>query len=176
MTKKKNMTDPSQEAKVQPQTGVVGCNFMEIVEDSMLNGGVKKAISELEKLAEAGNADAAYFLAECYLKGNVFPASDDKGAKYLVLAAKLGNTKALVRLGGIGFHNAESEEEKEEVLSDFRKAAFAGHPEAEFIVAAFYEMGYGCKVNKKMAALWGLKASIDHCDRGVVKEILDLHD
>ena len=149
-------------------------NFMEIVETAMLNGGVKTVAPCLEKIAEKGDAQAAFFLAECYLKGDVFSCDDDKAAKYLVQASKLGNTDAHVRLGAIGYFNAKSADEFIEVFDDFHQAALAGHPEAEFIISMFYEKGYGCKQNKTLAQLWRLKAHLDHFDRKVVCDLLGL--
>lgn len=172
---KKNATASKVGAKAQQsQNGVVGSNFMIEVEKAMLNDNVEKTISTLEKMAKSGNAEAAYFLGECFLKGNAFPLDKNKAAYFLVKAAKLGNTEALVALGSIKYANAQTEPEREDVFNDFHQAALNGHPEAEYIIAVFLEAGYGCKSNKELAALWGMKASIDHYNKEEAIEILGL--
>lgn len=165
---------PQAGVTAQPQTGVVGSNFMIEVEKAMLNDNVEKTISTLEKMAESGNAEAAYFLGECFLKGNAFPLDKEKAAYFLEKAAKLGNTEALVALGSIEYANAQTEPEREDVFNDFHQAALNGHPEAEYIIAVFLEAGYGCKSNKELAVLWGMKASIDHYNKEEAIWILGL--
>ncbi len=147
--------------------------FMEIVEKIALSKGVKAALDYCKDLAEGGNADAAYFLAETYLKGNVCNQDYEKGAKYLCVAAKLGHVEALVRCGSFGYcSETTDEDEQTEIFDYFHQAALQGHAEAEMAISGFYQMGYGCKQNKKLAGMWGLKANIDKCDKKTLLSIM----
>ena len=146
--------------------------FMEIIEEVMLSKGVKAALAYCEDFAEGGNADAAYFLAETYLKGDICRQNEDKGASYLFLAAKLGNPEAQVRLGSFGLREESSEEERKLVFDLFHEAALQGHPEAEMIMSILYHIGYACRKNEKLANMWGLKANIDKCDHEAVLSIM----
>lgn len=130
-------------------------NFMEIIEEVMLSKGVKAALSYCEDFAEGGDADAAYFLAETYLKGDVCRQNEDKGASYMLLAAKLGNPEAQVRLGTFGLREESSEEERMIVFGLFHEAALKGHPEVEMIMSFFYHIGYACKKNQRLSNMWG---------------------
>ncbi len=194
MKKIKTMTEVPQAGvnkAQQPQNGVVGSgnisatqnevaegvkktNFMEGVEDVMLSKGTTAALAYAEDCAEAGDSDAAYFLAETYKKGNVCPKNDEKAAEYLSLAAEMGNPEALVRLGSIGYKYSETEEGHAQVFDAFHRAALQSHPEAEMVLSFFYHTGYGCKPNEDLADIWALKANNDKFDADAIFTLMDI--
>ena len=148
-------------------------NFMDVIETVMLCKGTRAALGFLGDFAEEGDADAAYFLAETYLKGDVCRQNEKKGAKYMSLAATLGNPEALVRIGSSGYcTRTEDEEEQAEIFEFFHKAALLRHPEAEMVLSILYHTGYGCEPNENLAHMWGLKANIDKCDHEKVLTIM----
>ena len=156
--------------------GIKETNFMKGVEDVMLSKGTKAALDYAKECAEGGDSDAAYFLAETYVKGNVCPKNGKKAAKYLSLAAGLDNPEALVRLGAIGYMYSVTEEGHAQVFDALHRAALQSHPEAEMVLSCLYHKGYGCKRNEKLAHMWGLKANIDKFDVDEVFWLLGIMD
>ena len=154
--------------------GVKKTNFMKGVEDLMLSKGTTAALAYAKDCAEAGDSDAAYFLAETYKKGNVCPRDDEKAAEYLSLAAEMDNPEALVRLASIAYNYSETEEGHAQVFDAFHRAALQSHPEAEMVLSCLYHTGYGCKRNEKLADMWGLKANIDKFDEDAVLRLMGI--
>ena len=155
--------------------GIKKTNFMEGVEDVMLSKGTTAALAYAKDCAEAGDSDAAYFLAETYKNGDVCRRDDEKAAEYLSLAAEMDNPEALVRLGSIGYKYSETEEGHAQVFDAFHRAALQSHPEAEMVLSCLYHMGYGCKRNGKLAEMWGLKANIDKFDEDAVLTLMGIN-
>ena len=166
----------------QSKNGVVGSEVenvnmpMQIIEEKVMLGKSKDAIRFVQELADNGNSDAAYYLAELYLEGDVVKKNDHKGVEYLQKAADLGNTKAMMEIARSGYIYAKDEAEREKVFDWFHKAALKGNAEAEMIISYLYHMGYGCEVNKTLADMWHLKARIDDFNENKVFEILGMRD
>ena len=179
--KKKNFTAnaPQVGAKAQQEkNGVVGsivkiANLpIQIIEEKVMMGNTKDAIKLIQGLTDNGDSDAAYYLAKLYPAGAVVEENFKTSAKYLQMAADLGNTKAMMEIAQYGYMCAKSEFDREEVFDWFHKAALSGNSEAEMIISYLYLMGYGCEENKILADMWHLKARIDDFDETKVFEIL----
>lgn len=183
--KKKVLTAnaPQVGAKAQQEkNGVVGsiveiANLpIQIIEEKVMLSKTKDAIKFIQGLADNGNSDAAYYLAKLYQEGDVVKENFKTSAKYLQMAADLGNTKAIMEIAQYGYMCAKSEFDREEVFEWFHKAALSGNPEAEMIISYFYLTGYGCVVNKTLADMWHLKARVDEFDESKVFEIMDMNN
>ena len=179
--KKKNFTANAPLMGVmaqQEKNGVVGSVVeivnlpIQIIEEKVMMGNTKDAIKLIQGLADNGDSDAAYYLAKLYQEGDVVEENFKTSAKYLQMAADLGNTKAMMEIAQYGYMCAKSEFDREEVFDWFHKAALSGNSEAEMIISYLYLMGYGCEENKILADMWHLKARIDDFDETKVFEIL----
>ena len=147
---------------------------LQLIEEKVLLGKKKDAIKLIQDLADNGNADAAYYLAELYLEGDVVKMNADKGVEYLQKAADLGNTKAKMEIAISILRNGKDEWDAEMAFEMFHDIAMNGNAEAAMVLACFYVKGYGCKANKTLADMWHLKARIDDFDEDKVCEILGL--
>ena len=179
--KKKVLTAnaPQVGAKAQQEkNGVVGSVVeivnlpIQIIEEKVMMGNTKDAIKLIQGLTDNGDSDAAYYLAKLYQEGDVVEENFKTSAKYLQMAADLGNTKAMMEIAQYGYMCAKSEFDREEVFDWFHKAALSGNSEAEMIISYLFLMGYGCEENKILADMWHLKARIDDFDETKVFEIL----
>lgn len=163
---------------LQEKNGVVGSVVekvnlpIQIIEEKVMSGKTKDAIKLIQGLTDNGDSDAAYYLAKLYQEGDVVEENFKTSAKYLQMAADLGNTKAMMEIAQYGYMCAKSEFDREEVFDWFHKAALSGNSEAEMIISYLYLMGYGCEENKILADMWHLKARIDDFDETKVFEIL----
>lgn len=183
--KKKNFTAKAPQMGVmaqQEKNGVVGSVVeivdlpIQIIEELVMSGKTKDAIKLIQGLADNGDSDAAYYLAKLYQEGDVVEENFKTSAKYLQMAADLGNTKAMMEIAQYGYMCAKSEFDREEVFDWFHKAALSGNPEAEMIISYFYLTGYGCVENKTLADMWHLKARVDEFDESKVFEIMDMNN
>jgi len=168
---------------LQEKNGIVGSVVeivepIQIIEELVMSGKTKTkdAIKLIQGLADNGDSDAAYYLAKLYQEGDVVKENFKTSAKYLQMAADLGNTKAMMEIAQYGYMCAKSEFDREEVFDWFHKAALSGNSEAEMIISYLYLMGYGCEENKILADMWHLKARIDDFDETKVFEILGKHN
>jgi TPR repeat protein len=168
---------------LQEKNGIVGSVVeiivdlpIQIIEELVMSGKTKDAIKQIQGLADNGDSDAAYYLAKLYQEGDVVKENFKTSAKYLQMAADLGNTKAMMEIAQYGYMCAKSEFDREEVFDWFHKAALSGNSEAEMIISYLYLMGYGCEENKILADMWHLKARIDDFDETKVFEILGKHN
>ena len=164
---------------LQEKNGIVGSVVeiivdlpIQIIEELVMSGKTKDAIKLIQGLADNGDSDAAYYLGKLYQEGDVVEENFKTSAKYLQMAADLGNTKAMMEIAQYGYMCAKSEFDREEVFDWFHKAALSGNSEAEMIISYLYLMGYGCEENKILADMWHLKARIDDFDETKVFEIL----
>ena len=160
---------------LQEKNGIVGSVVdlpIQIIEELVMSCKTKDAIKLIQGLADNGDSDAAYYLAKLYQEGDVVKENFKTSAKYLQMAADLGNTKAMMEIAQYGYMCAKSEFDREEVFDWFYKAALKGNAEAEMIISYLYLMGYGCEENKTLADMWHLKARIDDFDETKVFEIL----
>lgn len=185
MSKKKaiKVTASKVEAKVQQvQGGVVGSVVensilpFQIIEEKVLLGKIKAAIKFIQKLADNGNSEAAYYLAKLYLEGDVVKKNAHKGVMYLQKAADLGNTKAKIEIAVSILRCGNDKEDAKMAFEMFHDIAMTGNAEAEMVLSCFYLKGYGCEENKVMADMWHLKARIDDFDETKVFEILGMEN
>ena len=78
-----------------------------------------------------------------------------EGLLLLRAAGMLGDTRAMMELGGIYWDGTEGQTKDEpEALEWYRKAAIAGDPDGMRNLGAFYDLGLGVPENPASAALW----------------------
>lgn len=111
------------------------------------------AITELQPLAKAGNADANNLLGEMYLQG-VGVSTDVALAKtYFEAGARVGHLAALANLGVILDNEYKLE------LVTLEPLAQAGNAQAQNRLGRMYEFGQGHSINPKAAYTWYKKAA-----------------
>ena len=184
MATKKNQANASKvEAKAQQApNGIVGSVVeksnlpIQMIEEKVMLGKTKDAIKFIQKLADNGNSDAAYYLAKLYLEGDVVKKNAHKGVMCLQKAADLGNTKAKMEIAISILRCGNDEKDAEMAFRMFHDIAMKGNAEAEMVLACFYVKGYGCEANKTLADMWHLKARIDDFDENKVFEILGMEN
>jgi TPR repeat protein len=182
-TKKNQATASKVEAKAQQvQGGIVGSVVeksnlpIQMIEEKVMLGKTKDAIKFIQKLADNGNSDAAYYLAKLYLEGDVVKKNAHKGVMCLQKAADLGNTKAKMEIAISILRCGNDEKDAEMAFRMFHDIAMKGNAEAEMVLACFYIKGYGCEKNKTLADMWHLKARFDDFDENKVFEMLGMND
>ena len=157
-------------------------------------------LAEYKKLAEGGNADAAYYLGG-YFKQGYFEKSYDvlvatkkiESFKFYKIAAELGHISAQVNLGFCYYNGDGVTQDYEEAAKWWQKAADKGNADAENNLAiAYYNGRYyngkGVAVRKVEAAqLWKRAAyrghtpaqiSLGNCyysGEGVLKDLVEAY-
>lgn len=132
------------------------------------------------KAADQGNREAQYSLGGCYFEGRGVPQDYDEAAKWYqkaadqgneyagkyvdaiktIKAAKQGDAYAQCKLGGLYLAGDVMEQNKNEAVNWYRKAAVQGNENAQFELGSLY-CGKGGVLKKDMAKAidWWLKAA-----------------
>ncbi|PWN23200.1 HCP-like protein [Microstroma glucosiphilum] len=125
---------------------------------------IKEAIGLLKKIAERGQSDAQYFLADCYANGIGTPKNKqdfDRAYPLFVLAAKHGHPDAAYRAGTCYEKGWGCRRDNGKALQFYRKAAAQSHPGAMYRLATAELNGeLGLKRSAKEGVKW-LKRSAD---------------
>jgi len=115
-------------------------------------------ISELQRRAAAGDAEAERKLALAYASGNGISQNNQKAASWCRKAAEQGDAKAEAELGVMYLTGQGVKQDKAEAVKWFRKAAFQGNAEAMFNLGASYYTGDGINQDEEQAYAWFLLA------------------
>ena len=112
-------------------------------------------LEQLQKAAEAGDADACYRLGNYYFSLIGDEEDDAAAVKWHRKGAELGHPGSQLSLGlcnlvGYGL----IPENQPEAVRWFQKAADQGYPEAQYYLGACYMGGMGVKKNKKEGQKW----------------------
>lgn len=99
----------------------------------------QKAIPELVVLAEAGNADAQYYLGRCYEYGK----NDLRLARqWYIKAADNGNSDAMIKAAMfVAKRRGGGEKNPQAVMSYIEKAVAVGNPDGKALQASYYLEG-----------------------------------
>ncbi|MDD6177514.1 MAG: tetratricopeptide repeat protein [Ruminobacter sp.] len=122
---------------------------------STYDGGFySEAIKNYEALAELGDEEGLFKAAEMYLEGIGIPKDQKKAIEYLHIAADLGSSEAMTKLGMLYY--ASSFINRTCLGHDYRKALEwfqkAGkNPDALEALATMYQKGLGVEKNEKIA-------------------------
>lgn len=106
------------------------------------------------KAAERGEADAQYWLGNCYAGGKGVEKNDAEAVKWYRKAAEQGHAGAQGSLGMCYANGDGVETNKAEAVKWCRKAAEQGEGHAQFMLGMFYYFGDGVNQNKEEATNW----------------------
>ncbi len=115
--------------------------------------------SQIQKKAQANNAEAQTVLASCYDLGRNVTASRKENIHWLTLAANQGYAPAEFQLGHIYLYGSGVPSDYQQALLWEKKAAQQGIAEAQRDLAFMYEQGFGTAADSKEAIVWNRKAA-----------------
>ena len=110
--------------------------------------------------AQAGNATAMVFLADCYKNGWGVERDETAAFQWFLQAAEAGDVDAMAAVSNCLFDGSGTEADPVRAHEWGLRAAEAGNPAAMFSVAADYESGYGVETDAAEAFRW-YKASAE---------------
>ena len=106
------------------------------------------------ELAEAGDGQAQYRLAELYEFGFGIEQDSAKAAQWYLRAAESGDGPAQLAYAYLLLGGRGTEENKAEAAVWFRRAARKGNAKAQFELATLYFLGEGVDKNLREALRW----------------------
>jgi len=126
----------------------------------------QQQVSDVQRQAEAGDAEAQRQLARWYGIGYCLPKDNPKAAEWyqraaesFKRAAQQGDSDAQFRLGQMLFNGTGVEEDESEAVVWFRKAAEQGHANAQVNLGNLYYEGTGVQKDLDQAEYWYRKAA-----------------
>jgi TPR repeat protein len=111
------------------------------------------------QLAERGNAEAQFRLANSYVQGTGVRRDSAAAAKWYGRAAALGHQAAQNNLGVLHANGWGAAKSDKQALRWFRSAAGAGNADAQSNLGAMYLLGRGVPRDETEAAQWLNKAA-----------------
>lgn len=118
-----------------------------------------RTFEETKKLAESGNADAEYRLAQLYSLGSGVTKSDDEAAKWYRKSAERGDARGQSMLG-VFYTNARGVPRNyDEAIKWFMKAAAQNSSHAMYNLGHMHGGGKGVKKDDVESAKWYAKAA-----------------
>ena len=115
-------------------------------------GKPEDAIDLFSKSAALGDANAMEELAESYSNGEGVAKNDAEALEWFTLAAKAGNSSAMLSLGGLYLLGSDGVEESDEDAAKwFQKAADLKNAAAIYDLGKLYEDGQGVPRNMDKA-------------------------
>lgn len=118
----------------------------------------EKALEEFKIAAELGHIHAQLLVASYYLHKN----DCVNAAKWLQMAADLGNADALFQLGVFYTEGDGVDQDLEKAAEFFRRAAKRQHADGRYAYADCLSQGIGVEKNEEMAFKWFLAAAEQH--------------
>ena len=106
-----------------------------LAEEHFENRNFAKAFQIFQKLAEAGDPEAAAWLGTCYFEGCGTRPDDDKAYEYFELAARKNNPRGMTGLGLCYESGRGTPKNLQEAFRLYQKAADLDHPRAALFVA-----------------------------------------
>ncbi|MCT7377853.1 tetratricopeptide repeat protein [Chelativorans salis] len=131
-------------------------------EDDTVNGGIAAltaqnydvALQILKPLAEADNAEAAFWLGDVYEEGLGVPKDVDTALTWYTKAAEGGWTAADSRLGQLYFNGTETLQDFAKAHKWLERAAHEGDSTAQQNLGELYANGWGVKKDPIWAYVW----------------------
>ena len=116
-------------------------------------------INRLKASAEAGNRDAAFYLASCYKNGWGTEANPEEAFRWFSIAAEAGDTVAMTSLANCYMEGVGIEKDLTKCFEWQLRAAEAGDPGGMYLTGLAYEGGIGTEENPVEAFRWYRKAA-----------------
>lgn len=116
--------------------------------------------SQIQKRAEANDAEAQTILASCYDLGRNVAPDRRENIHWLTLAANQGYAPAEFQLGHIYLYGSGIPSDYQQALVWEQKAARQGEPEAQRDLAFMYENGFGVLADSQEAMFWNRKSAL----------------
>lgn len=129
--------------------------------EAFLRADYAAAKRVLQPLAEAGDAEAQYWIGVMYAHGRGYPAVCRQAVRWYEKAARQGHAEAAFSLGFMLYHGWGVERDECHLPADperagpwLKQAAEAGNPRAQFLVARMYATGDGFAHSADAAFDW----------------------
>lgn len=119
----------------------------------------RKALSNIQSLAEKNDLEACCWLGKMYLTGTGVSKNDTEAAIWFSKAADLGDQVAQTRLGWMFENGIGVIQNDQKALEWYRKAADIGDNDARNGLGAMYQAGKGVRASQSEAANWFRKAA-----------------
>jgi TPR repeat protein len=123
-------------------------------------------LTELQKKADAGDAEAQFTLGEMYYKDEGVPKDAVKAVEWYQKAAAQGHAEAQYNIGemydrgeGVPKNYTKAVEWYKKAMESFQKAAAQGHADAQYYLGVMYYYGKSVPKNAAKAIEWYQKAS-----------------
>src|SRR4030065_676346 len=116
-------------------------------------------LAELQKKADAGDADAQFKLGLIYGKGDGVPKDAAKAAEWMQKAAAQGNADAQLRLGKMYYIGEGVPKDAAKAVEWYQKAAAQGNAVGQYSLGWMYYEGEGVPKNAAKAFEWYQKAA-----------------
>jgi len=117
-------------------------------------------LAQLHAMAEKGDPDAQYQLAEKYRIGFPIEQNYKKALELYNRSAEQGFAASQFRLGDLHEKGEILEQDLSKAVEFYRKAAEQGHPGAQNALAHIYQLGSGVERDMAAAMVWYRKAAL----------------
>ena len=124
-------------------------------------------IEKLRLSAEAGNIDAAFFLASCFKNGWGTEVNPEEAFRWFSYAAEGGDPVSMIALANCYQEGIGTEADPAKALEWDLRAAEAGDPSAMRLVGMAYEGGIGTAEDAETAFTWYQKSAEAGYDLGM---------
>ena len=111
-------------------------------------------ISEVQKVAEQGLAEAQNVLGVMYLHGRGVAQDDKQAVAWFRKAAEQGDVDAQRLLGVMYVDGKGVAQDYKQAAAWYRKAAEQGDAKAQFLLGMMYDFGLGVVQDNKLAYVW----------------------
>ena len=139
-------------------------SYVERVANPYFDGDYATTLAKITPLAEAGDAEAQYWLGDMYDHGRGVDEDDAEAVKWYRLAAEQGNADAQYDLGRMYDWGYGVEQDDAEAVKWYRRAAESGQAYAQHALGSRYENGRGVEKDIQLAYMWYRLAA----DQGVL--------
>lgn len=134
--------------------------------EAFLRADYEAAKRILEPLAEAGEAEAQYWIGVMYAHGRGYPEVCRQAIRWYEMAARQRHAAAAFNAGFMWYHGWGTAGDECSLPADperaapwLRQAAEAGYPRAQFLVARMYATGEGLGRSADAAFDWMRRAA-----------------
>jgi len=117
-------------------------------------------IDLLRTMADKGDPDAQYQLAEYYRTGFPVEHNPERALELYTLSARQGDPDAQFRLGELFEDGEIVERDLTKAVESYHQAAEQGHPGAQYALAHIYHLGSGVRQDMAAAMIWYKKAAL----------------
>ena len=140
----------------------------EITSDTVMDQGegtIIRNIKDLEKIAEAGDANAQLEVGTAYYNGNGVEQDHKKAAEWYTKAAEQGYAKAQYKLGNCYYTGEGVDQDNVKAAEWYAKAAEQDYKYAQYWLGRLYESGNGVDQNLDTAIELYTKAAEQGYDK-----------